>query len=79
MPAHQHLPLLLLACISVMAVDSAGAQTLRWADEFTPCTASVCVNGGINTTNWSFHIGDGSDYGIPGEWTWASVYASMLV
>ncbi len=75
MPTHQHLTLLMLACISVMAVGPAGAQKLRWAEEFTPCTASVCVNGGINTTNWSFHIGDGSDYGIPGEWTCTSMFA----
>lgn len=66
---YQQLPLLLLlVCISVIAHGPAvEAQTLIWADEFTPCNTSVCVNAGINTTNWSFDLGDGSDYGITGQ------------
>ena len=32
---------------------------LVWADEFD--------GPGINTTSWSFMLGDGSQYGLPGE------------
>lgn len=38
---------------------------LLWGDEFIPCAvdSSTCVNGGIQTADWDFDIGDGSVHG----------------
>jgi hypothetical protein len=56
----------LLAAAALLSV--AAAQDLRWSDEFTPSGGDGFVNGGINTQNWGFHYGDGSDFDIPGGW-----------
>lgn len=40
---------------------------LLWNDEFVPSNATGFVNGGINLANWELHLGDGSDFGIPGR------------
>lgn len=40
-------------------------STLLFLEDFTPCAGPECHNG-INTTNWSFMLGNGADYGIPG-------------
>jgi hypothetical protein len=56
----------LLAVAALLAPWAAVGQTLRWSDEFLPSDASGYINGGIDISLWSFHLGDGSDFGIPG-------------
>jgi hypothetical protein len=59
--------LLALAALLASAPWRASAQTLKWSEEFLPTSAAGYVNGGIDTSLWSFHLGDGSDFGIPSE------------
>ncbi len=60
-------PFPILFLLVALASDFSSAQQLRWSDEFVPTTRTGYINGGINTWNWNFHLGDGSDFGIPGK------------
>lgn len=64
---------LLLLAVAFPGYHSASADAvapiqgyeLLWEDDFTPCRRGdrSCVNGGINTNNWLFDLGDGSSFG----------------
>lgn len=62
---HCHRNQLLMVAFVVTPAMQAQLQ-LRWSDEFVPREAPGYINGGIDTSIWNLHIGDGADYGVPG-------------